>query len=323
MRLLVVLSFIFFISCGDEDNSIYENYDVSNGNHLLYKNGNPFLKEYLVLENWRDSQGGAIYGDLLLNVLACDENTDDAENVFLWNLNTGDKIAAFTLGYTLKGFKYYKPHANTVCFGKEYHSDSEFPLLYVSQTFGLEYGKKEYKKSGVHVYKIMSNNAKYEAELVQVIRPSIDDICLLNSIGPSIHNFIVDIDDSKLYVVGYCNNDFYNPENSICVTSFNLPLSSDGTEVVLTSRDILNCYTLPMSYCIQSVFYDNGFLYIMNGDSSKYKWLRSLNLKTHKIESKYDFTYVAGEPQFCGFWKGKFLMYFAGSTGILYEITDR
>lgn len=311
------------ISCQEVNIVSYEEYgEVSYENHLRFNTHKPRLNYYYILDGWNNSQGGAIYKDFLLNVIACDELDDEEESAYLWDLNTGTKVATFALGYSLNGKKYYKPHANTVCFGKEILDDSPFPLLYVSQSFGIEYGKINPKESGVLVYKLVKKDNNYKAELVQIIKPATDDVVLLDQIGCSIHNYVVDYDSSKLYVLGYDSDNCYNANGKICISSFDLPKSSDGQEIVLTSRNIVDSYTLPMSYCMQSVFYDAGFLYIMNGDSFKYKWLRSLNLHNRKIESIFDFTALSGEPQFCGYWNGKLLMYFSGSQGLLFEITD-
>lgn len=331
MHLMRKFPFFFYIfpvlfiviSCQEDNIVFYKEYgEVSYGNHLRFNTHKPQLKSFFFFSGWNDSQDAAIYKNFLLNVRACDEIDDNVENAYLWDLNTGIKIATLILGYSMNGKNYYKPHANTVCFGNEILDDSPFPLLYVSQTFGLEYGKINSKDSGVLVYKLVSNDDKYKAELVQVIKPATDDIVLFDLIGCSIHNYVVDYDSSKLYVLGYDSDNFYNADSKICISSFNLPKSSDGQEIVLTSHSIVDSYTLPMSYCMQSVFYDAGFLYIMNGDCFKYKWLRSLNLYKKKIESVFDFTDLSGEPQFCGYWNGKLLMYFSGSQGLLFEITD-
>lgn len=320
----LLLIFIMPTSC-DSDyimNAKYEDYGVSYENHLRFKTTALVFSVFMTFNDWKDSQSGVIYGDMLLNVLACDEEDDDEENAFLWDLNTGKKLGSFNLSHILDGSEYYKPHANEVCFGKKINDDDLFPLLYISQSFGLEYGKIEHKKSGVLVYRIINSDKKYKAELVQVIKPSIEDEVLFNMMGSSIHNYVVDTDNDLLYVLGYRDNSWFNSNNDILVTIFKLPKLSEGKELVLTHDMILDNYTIPMSYCMQSAFYDNGFIYIMNGDEINFKWIRSLNLKSKKIESKLDFSDIAGEPQFCGYWKGKFLLYFAGDWGNLFEIRE-
>ena len=322
-NLLLVLFILVFISCqGEENYSVhFENYGALPDNHLFFKNESPKFSEYLTFNNWRNSQGGAIYGDILLNVLACDEIEDGADNAFMWDLNTGEKLASFNLGFEFEGTKYYKPHANVVCFGVEITERADFPLLYVGQTFGLLYGQTDSKSSGVMVYELQKKSGIYTSNIVQIIRPDITDDLLMHAMGKSIHNYLIDTDKKKLYSLGYESDAaWFDSTKNIYITSFNLPKLSDGREVVLTNEMIEETYTIPMGYCLQSMFYDKGYIYIQTGTHTQYKWIRSLNLKSKKIESKVDLTEIGGEPQFCGYWKGKYLLYFAGDNAPLFEI---
>ena len=321
-NLLLVLFLLVFISCqGEENYSVrFENYGALPDNHLFFKNESLKFSEYLTFNNWRNSQGGAIYGDILLNVLACDEIEDGIDNAFMWDLKTGEKLASFNLGFEFEGTKYYKPHANVVCFGVEKTEKSKFPLLYVGQTFGLLYGQTDSKSSGIIVYELQENSGSYTPNVVQIIRPDITDDLLMQAMGPFIHNYVVDTGNKMLYSFNYEGESFWDASMEILVISFKLPELSDGKEVVLTNEKIVDKFTIPMAYCMQSMFYDNGFIYFMNGSHTDHKWIRSLNLKSQKIESKIDFTVIGGEPQFCGYWNGRFLIYFAGNGATLFEI---
>ena len=319
--LLVLFPQLF--SCQNEEGSYsaqFENNGVSPNNHLFFKNENPSFSAFLTFNNWRDSQGGAIYGDILLNVLACDEHEDGIDNAFMWDLKTGEKLGSFNLGCEFEGVKYYKPHANVVCFGVELTEESDFPLLYVGQTYGVMYGEIDYGASGIIVYELLNKSGLLTSNIVQIIRPDVFDNQLMQAMGRSIHNYVVDTDKRMLYSLNYKDNNWFEFNTEILFCAFKLPNLSDGKEIVLTHNMIEDSFTIPMAYCMQSMFYNKGFLYFMNGTHTNYKWIRSLNTETKKIESKLDFTTIGGEPQFCGYWKGKFLMYFSGTGATLYEI---
>lgn len=320
---IFLFSLSFLLSCQEEEGIFvqFENYGTSPNNHLFFNSNNPIFSEYMTFNSWKNSQGGVIYGDMLLNVLACDEEEDDADNAFMWDLKTGTKIGSFNLGHEFEGVKYYKPHANVVCFGAEKTEKSDYPLLYVGQTYGFLYDEKDYKASGIMVYELLNESGVYSSNIVQIIRPDVSDGILMQAMGKSIHNYVVDADNRMLYSLGYESDQaWFDSNKDILFTSFRLPKLSDGKEVILTNENIVDKFTIPMAYCMQCIFYDKGILYIQTGTNMHYKWLRSFNLNTKKIESKVDFTEIGGEPQFCGYWNGKFLIYFAGDWTPLFEI---
>lgn len=318
---IFLFSLSFLLSCQEEGLFVqFENYGTSPNNHLFFNSNNPIFREYMTFNGWKNSQGGVIYGDMLLNVLACDEEEDDVDNAFMWDLKTGSKIGNFNLGHEFEGVKYYKPHANVVCFGAEKTEKSDYPLLYVGQTYGFLYGQIDYKASGIIVYELLNESGVYSSNIVQIIRPDVNDDILMQAMGPFIHNYVVDTDHNMLYSFNYEGKSYWDATMDILVVSFKLPKLSDGKEVVLTNEKIVDKFTIPMAYCIQSIFYYEGLIYFMNGSHTNHKWIRSLNLESKKIESKIVFTEIGGEPQFCGYWKGKFLMYFAGDWAPLFEI---
>lgn len=281
------------------------------------------IKDYMVIPNWSDSQGGAIYGDYLVTCMATDEIADNTTNGFVYNIKTGVLVSELIFGYTLNGVDYQKPHANEVCFGNEfYNDDSQFPLLYVSQV--RDSGASVGVKGGVMVYDLQydSVNLKYVPVLVQVIMPDTEDADLMDVWGKYTPNYIVDTDNGFLYVLNYPQSSWYNLTGNTYVCKFALPKLQDGGVITLTSADLIEHYEIPNCYGLQMTFYYGGKLFISGGFNgiNANKSIRVWDL-TKKCQTTFiDLTGIlAEEPQFIGLYKNRFLWYGNGTSGLISE----
>ena len=281
------------------------------------------IKDYMTIPNWSNSQGGAIYGDYLVTCMAIDNIADNTTNGFLYNIKTGTLISNLIFGHTLNGVDYEKPHANEVCFGKEfYNSDSQFPLLYVSQV--RDSGPSAGIKGGAMVYDLQydSVNKVYTPVLVQVIIPDTTDTKLMSVWGKYTPNYIVDYDHEAIYVLNYPKETWYDLTGNTYLCKFALPKISDGAVITLTYNDLLEHYELPNCYGLQMSFYYGGKLYISGGFDGLYntKVIRVWDLTSKCDTTKIDLSRVlTEEPQFIGLYGNRFLWYSAGTSGLISE----
>lgn len=289
---------------------------------------NPTL--YKTLPNWQNMQGGAVYGNYLVCLMATDELNNPTANGFIYDLATGTKLYDLLFGSTLGSKTYEMPHANQVSFGtKFYNSNSRFPLLYVSQVNGGSSTLWNNSERGVLVYDLQTEDdgETFTPVLVQAIIPDLTTIdsqtgkpVMENYIGKYTPNYIYDTDKDQLVVIGYPNDSWYNLSGEQPVAIFNVPLISDGDEIVLTESDVIDSYKLPVSNGLQQSFYRNGRIYISGGVANNGN-IRVLDLSLKRVITYVDLTqWNNGEPQFLGYWNRKMLYYTAGTSGIIYDI---
>lgn len=296
------------------------------GEKISFKNGFIF-KKLFTLPSWQNSQGGAIYGKYLVSVMACDEMAAGVTNGHIYDLETKTKVCDLSFGSTLNGTTYSLPHANCVCFGKEkYNASSDFPLLYVSQVNGGSSALWSASERGVLVYDLQKQlDDSYVPVLVQVIRPDLSTEAKIDEIeakiGKYTPNYVVDVENSKLVILGYPAADwFIGYEGGMPVAIMDLPPKS-SSEVVFGASDIEDSYRILMSFAIQQPLLHNGKVYIQGGTSYSSRGIQVLDLSRHERVSLVVTTNAhAGEPQFIGLYDGKCLWYDAGTSGDIYEV---
>ena len=288
---------------------------------ILYKN----------LTDWHNMQGGAVYGDYLVCVMATDEMTGTVtENGYIYNIKTGERVCSLLFGSTLGTKTYEMPHANQVSFGsKFYNSSSRFPLLYVSQVNGGSTTLWNRSERGVLVYDLQTEDdgETFTPVLVQAIIPDLSTIdpqtnkpVMEKYIGKYTPNYVYDTDKDQLVVLSYPNESWFNLNGGQPIAIFDAPLISDGEEVVLTESDVVDSYKLPVSLIIQQSFYKNGRIYISGGMANSGS-IRVLDLLSRNVITFIDLTQWSNvEPQFIGLWEDRLLYYTAGTTGNIYEI---
>lgn len=278
------------------------------------------LIPYITLEKWDRRQGGAIYEDKLVCLNAVDKG--GTPNGFIYDIKTGLKICEMTFTSNLGQKNYYRPHANQVSFGCDfYNAESDFPLLYVTQANGGNGYNDIHGERGVLVYNLRKVGYNdYVPDLVQAIIPDIADTTLMAKLGKYTPNYIINNDNAQFIVIGYPNNSWYDLTGDQPITIFNIPTLDSGSEVILTSNDIIDAFTLSKAVGPQQSFYYKGKVYSSGGDRGHASF-RVINLRKKKEEYFKDMTSLTnGEPQFIGLWNSKVLYYEYDTTGLVYEI---
>ena len=279
------------------------------------------ISPFRTFESWGRRQGGAIYKEILVSVDAMDRG--GIPNGYIYDVASGTKICNLNFSFSINGKDYYPPHGNQVSFSnKFYDSESDFPLLYISQVNGGNGNNDIRGERGVLVYNLkkLTDNS-YEPELVQAIIPNLNDSTLMSKMGNYTPNYIIDTDKGQLVVIGYPNKSWYDLSGPQPITIFDLPDITEGQEIVLTSESVVDYYTLPVTIALQQSFYCDGKIFSSGGNRG-YASIRVINLSQKGVEYYYDMTSLtSGEPQFLGLWEGRVLYYEYDQYGIVYELT--
>lgn len=287
------------------------------------------FKKKMTIANWQDSQGGAVYGDYLVSVMACDEIDRGNTNGHIYNLATGTKVCDLSFDSILNGVTYELPHANCVCFGNEFYNESsDFPLLYVSQVNGGSSALWEASERGVLVYDLQSDGlGGYTPVLVQVIRPDLSTAekisAVEDKIGKYTPNYVVDTDNDKIVILGYPEASWYTGYgNGMPIAIMDLPNLADGSDIVFDADDISDYYKVKMSFAIQQPFYLSGKVYAQGGfaGATANRGIQVIDLNIKKRVTCLITTPHQGEPQFVGMWNEKCVWYDAGVSGDIYEV---
>ena len=291
---------------------------------VFFESGSLKVLYFNKMEDWHNMQGGAIYKDQLVCLMATDEMSGEKYNGFIYDIITGKKIANLLFLSTIGNIAFAKPHANQVSFGTTFYDEkSEFPLLYVSQVNGGSTALWSSSERGVLVYNleksIIDGVETYNPALVQVIIPDLTDIIIMRKIGKYTPNYIVNTDNNQLVVIGYPNESWFNYVGPQPIAFFNIPSISEGEEIVLTGSDIINSFLLPTSEGIGQSFCKDGMLYV-SGGFWKHGTIRIIDLSKKEVVKKVELDqFTSGEPQFFGMWRNRFLYYEAGTDGQMYE----
>lgn len=278
------------------------------------------IEHYFTFKEWTNMQGGAIYDNKLVCLTATDLSSS-TPNGYIYDISTKEKICDLTFNSSLGNKTYQMPHANQVSFGTDfYNSESDFPLLYVSQVNGGTGYDDLYGELGVLVYNLEQvDDGTYIPQLVQAIIPNQDDSRLMNKIGNYTPNYIVNPYQKQLIIIGYPNNSWYDLTGRQPVTIINLP-DIYNNEVVFSDTDVLESFTLFPSFGPQQSICVNNHIVSVGGDMGQASF-RIIDLASKEIVYYKDMTDITyGEPQFIGLWNGSLLYYEYGDIGDLYTI---
>lgn len=209
----------------------------------------------------------------------------------IFDMRTG-KIAG--AGITYENAPWSRPHCNMASFGKEHLGGNKLPVLYLSQW-------DRDKERGTLVYDIkMNGDGSASAVQVQRIRADVPDDIL----GSTSVDWVVDTDAGNLYSFGYSmpgNNtwDYQSQYNTTKVCVFRLPKLSEGEEVVLTGKDLVDNYDIEAMVYRQDAAYHKGKIYIATGIHKRScVYLKEFDLKKKCITRVFDLrTIVYKEPE--------------------------
>lgn len=141
-------------------------------------------------------------------------------------------------------------HNNACGFGIEkYDSNSEFPLFYISQ---FNEGKLGYLAYDL----VSNNNGIYTPRLVQVIQPS-DELKQSDLFGLGAGDYCIDTDNSKLYRIGYLQNQI---GGNVIVSKFAMPTKSQGDDFVSSTGDTIKVVTIGVNDIEDSFNIGNSLL---------------------------------------------------------------
>ena len=315
---ILVCIISFQTACGTIEMS-----DIPEGT-VFYDSDSLQILYYKKFQLWQNMQGGAIYKDKLICLMATDEMEGETVNGFIYDLKSGCRIANLYFSSKMGDIFFAKPHANQVSFGKKFYSrQSEFPLLYVSQVNGGRGAYDIFGERGVLVYDITKDKKGfYHPNLVQVIMPDLEDEALMDKLGKYTPNYIVDTIKQQLIVIGYPDSSWFKLDGPQPIAVLDLPTCTkkEGEQVVkFRNENVLDNYRLDRSLGIQQSFIKNNTLYTscgMHGNGA----IRIVDLQSKQVKKVYRLsTIMEGEPQFFGVWRGRYLFYEAGTGGQFYE----
>ena len=298
----------------------------SNINFYLYNEQIPESKvdlEYSDVFSIGSWQDGAIYNGKLFTL-------GSNGNGSIFDLNEKKNIGSFVLDKK----EIITPHANSVFFGNlKYDNDDIYPLLYANVY--NNYASSTNRMEGTCcVYRLREENGTFITNLVQIIRIGfIEDIDLWKSkpnnedVRPY-GNFIVDVDNNKLYTFV-----MRDKEKITRFFQFDVPNIQSGiynenygcNEVVLNKIDILSSFDVEYFNYMQGCCYYNGKIFSLEGfdyNSSSKPVLRIIDLnKNVVIKSINLFEYnLKKEPEIITVDLHEGKIYFASSDGILREL---
>lgn len=225
-------------------------------------------------------QDGAISGDTIIEV--------GSDGTYFVQDIQGNILQSST---NLDQYSTIAPHANSVCFGVEkYQNSDNFPVFYANA-----YNNAGLPKGACYVYRLKND---YLTTLLQTIRIGFTEETLWTGGGINIRpygNFVVDTDNSKLYVFTLIDN--------LQVTrffEFDLPELSEGENVTLNTSDINRYFDVPYMPYIQGVCYHEGKIYALAGNNNTVANSSKLNVvdltKEATVSSVY-LGYQFAEPE--------------------------
>lgn len=200
-------------------------------------------------------------------------------------------------------------HVNNACFGVEIGSFGQIPFLYITEC------KNKFR---CFVEEILPDTT----QLVQTISATQGG----KMIGVLI--WVVDKEKNRLYTVTRTDKTLKSEGYSLnTVTCYPLPKISDGSNIILTEKDVLEQYVLHFPSILQGAKIRKGHMYIVTGlQQSLSKRLDSkraiqvVDLKRKKLEKTIDLTLLTtNEPEDMDFFNAKVLLY-CGQEGGLYNV---
>jgi len=241
------------------------------------------------------AQGMAIWKDtayLFSNGGACrvyDLKTSTVQREFL--LSTADKYN----------------HTNAATFGLEV-GDNGIPVLYITEGG---------RKTRCFVEDISTSRPV----LLQTIE------AYRNNKSFATHVWTVDRDNGWLYGISRKGSNKATISTPHTITRYRLPKLSEGRNIVLSEKDILDEFIISFVNLLQGAKVIQNKMFIVTGlqeslrnrpDSQRALFV--IDTKKHSLKEVRDLTYVTtNEPEDLDFYKGKILMY-TGQEGGLYEL---
>ena len=221
------------------------------------------------------------------------------------NLKTGEIEREFDLASSGKN-----THINCVCFGKEVPDNAGTPYLYISETINPERCFVENvngdKPLLVQTIGAMENGKKY-----------------------SNHDWVVDRENGFLYGLRSFWHKLVDEAGNIktVVTKYRLPQISEGENVTLSEKDIIDRFDVLFTSSMQGAAIYKGKLYMATGlwesdknTSETHRYVVVVDLKKKKVVKKIDINLLTtNEPEGIDFYRNKCLL-FCGQTGGVYRV---
>lgn len=246
----------------------------------------------------KSAQDMAIYEDMayLMN---------DGGHCRVLNLITGKVERELDLACSGKN-----THINSISFGVRSDIKGAKPLLYVSET------NKPYR---CFVEDINGD----KPALVQTIETKEKGKIYSN------HNWVVDRENGFLYGLKCFWHKFVDEKGNIrtVVTKYKLPSVSDGDNIILTEKEIIERFDVLFTSSMQGIAIHKGRLYIFAGmcekeknDSETNRMVVVIDLKKKKVVKTIDINLLTtNEPEGIDFFGNKCLL-FCGQTGGIYRV---
>lgn len=203
-----------------------------------------------------------------------------------------------------------KTHINSVSFGQVSDTKGAIPLLYVSETV---------KPHRCFVEDINGG----EPRLLQTIETKENGKVYSN------HNWVVDRENGFLYGLKSYWHKYVDEKGNIrtVVTKYKLPSLSDGENITLMEKDMIERYDVLFTSSMQGVTIHKDRLYIAAGmcekeknDSETNRMVVVVDLKKKKVvDTIYINMLTTNEPEGIDFYGNKCLL-FCGQTGGIYRV---
>lgn len=229
---------------------------------------------------------------------------NDGGHCRIFDLSSSSKVADVDLATAN-----IQNHVNAACFGVEKPKGSKVPYIYISEC------KNEYRCFVEYI-------TQQGSTLVQTIRTSFQ--------GKSIHApiWVVDTKEKVLYRVGRTDKTLKEKGYSInTITGFRLPSVAEGSEVVLSEKDVICQYDIYFPSILQDACIKKGKMYLATGlqqsNASRLDSKRAIHvidLRKKKLVKTIDQTLLTtNEPEGIDFY-GKYLLLFCGQEGGIYLV---
>jgi len=202
-----------------------------------------------------------------------------------------------------------KTHVNAVCLGEECHQQGTMPVVYISEC------NDRYR---CFVEDLSGDKPK----LLQTIQAVYYGKTELNV------SWVVDTANNAIYSVTRDNSIFKTSGTARnIITQYRLPKISDGKEILLTEKDILNRFDIAFPNILQGVKIKGRYMYIVTGLQESMstrqdarRAIQVVDLKKKILKNTIDLTYLTtNEPEDMDFYKGRCLL-FCGQEGGIYHV---
>ena len=219
------------------------------------------------------------------------------------DLKNGDVIGHMTMGSAGKG-----NHVATACFGLEYSTNSDIPVIYLAEFAG---------KSRCFVESIKDTTSV----LLQTIEAK------ENGKNYRIQCWLVDTESAHLYSVSGKQSVDSLGHCPVTVRGYRLPKLSEGHYVLLTEKDKKDEFVLDFPNCLQGATIRKGKIYLVTGFQQSQannprsgRSLKIIDLRKKRIVKDIDLTLMTtNEPEGLDFYNNNLLLY-CGQEGGIYQL---